>query len=97
MERCKYCPTPIDSHVAKATSEIPERINRADKSARIIRNVTGVMWLVFLLRFIPFLRVGGGIINLVGLMLVPVWLIYWKVRYGRMNSAERTSGIMAST
>ncbi len=88
MQTCKYCSTPIDPHAANAAAELQDKVNRACNEASLIRNIAGAMWVGFFVRFIPFIGIVGLIIMVIGFVATPPWLIYWQIKYGRIETAD---------
>lgn len=87
MSVCRYCNAPVDPLAAAAAVAEQDKINRACNSASLARTVAGVMWLLFFLRLIPMLAAAGaGMVG--GLVAVPVWIIFWMVRYGGIRTED---------
>lgn len=88
MEKCGFCSAAIDPALAQAAAEVQEKVNDAYNDASIIRNMAAVMWVFFLVRFIPFVSIVGWI-GMLGLMgVVPIKLILWQVKFGRIKTAD---------
>lgn len=88
MDKCKYCSIPIDPQTAIAAVELQEKVNRACNDASLIRNLAGVMWVGFFVRFIPIVGLIGWIPMLIGFVVVPFRLVYWAIRYGGLRTAD---------
>jgi uncharacterized membrane protein len=88
MEKCKYRSITIDPQVANAAVELQDKINRSCNEASLIRNIAGAMWVGFLVRFIPFISIVGLVIMVIGFVVVPPWLIYWQIKFGRIKTAD---------
>jgi len=88
MERCKYCSIPIDPGVVSAAVQLQEKINSACNDASLIRNFAGATWAGFFLRFIPFIGLVGWIIMILGFIVVPIRLILWQIKYGRLQTSD---------
>lgn len=88
MRTCRFCSAPVDASLAAAAVEHQERINKACNSASIVRNLAGVMWLLFFVRLLPFV----GIFALIGMVIlffvVPVRLIIWMLKYGGIRTED---------
>jgi hypothetical protein len=88
MEKCSYCSAPIDRALAEAAAEVQEKANSAYNDASVIRNMAAVMWVFFLVRFIPFVSIVGWI-GMLGLMaVVPIKLVLWQVKFGRIKTSD---------
>ena len=88
MEKCKYCSFALDPRAVSAAVDLQERVNRACNEASLIRNLAGVMWVGFFVRFIPIVGAIGWIPMIIGLFAVPGWLIYWSIRYAGIKTPD---------
>ena len=88
-EKCRHCSAPIDPQLADAAFRLQGEVNGACNSATLIRNMAGVMWVFFFVGFIPFIKFAGAIGMLVLFILVPIRLIHWRVKYGRLQTSDR--------
>lgn len=88
MEKCQYCGVTVDPSIANVAVELQEKVNSACNDASLIRNLAGVMWVGFFLRFIPFIGIGGWIILLLGFFIVPIRLFYWQIKYGAIKTTD---------
>jgi hypothetical protein len=88
MEKCKYCSITIDPQVANAAVELQDKVNRSCNEASLLRNIAGAMWVGFFVRFVPFIGIVGLIIMVIGFIVVPPWLIYWQIKFGRIKTAD---------
>jgi len=88
LEKCKYCSVVLDPQAIGAAVELQERVNRACNDASLVRNLTGVMWVGFFVRFIPIVGIVGWILMVIGFFAVPAWLIYWQIRYGGLKTPD---------
>ena len=41
-----------------------------------------------LVRFIPLIGIVGLVIMVIGFIVVPPWLIYWQIKFGRIKTAD---------
>jgi hypothetical protein len=88
MEKCGFCSAVIDPALAQAAADVQKKVNDAYNDASIIRNMAAVMWVFFLVRFIPFVGIVGWI-GMMGLMgVVPIKLILWQVKFGPIKTAD---------
>lgn len=85
-EECRFCSAPIDRQAAVAGAQLQVKINNACNHAKLIRNGAGVMWLFLLLSSVPFLPFGWGFLGL--FIAVPIGLISWQVKYGRLETTD---------
>jgi hypothetical protein len=88
MTTCPFCSAPLDPQVALSAVEAQEKINRACNDASLIRNLAGVMWVCFFLRFLPFISCPAGIAMLILFLLVPVRLVMWQMRFGSIQTSD---------
>jgi hypothetical protein len=85
-EKCRFCSAVVDRVAAEQGAELQAQVNSACNQAKLVRNAAGVMWTFLLLSALPFLPFGWGYsIIFIGL---PVWLIFWYVQYGRLETAD---------
>lgn len=88
VENCRHCSSPIDTAVAEAAAATQDKVNSAYSDAMIIRNLAVGMWVFFLIRFIPFIGIVGWF-GMGALSLgVPVKLIIWQARFGRIKTND---------
>ena len=82
---CRFCSEAIDPQAAAVGAKRQKEINDACNHAKMVRNVAGVMWIVFLARFLIF----GATWGFVGLFFfVPAYLIFWQVKYGSLKTED---------
>ena len=82
---CRFCSAAIDPQAAAAGAKLQKRINDACNHAKIVRNMAGVMWILFLVRFVFF----GLVWGFIGLFFfVPAYLIFWQVKYGSLKTQD---------
>jgi hypothetical protein len=86
---CRFCSVPIDPQAAETAANLQTRINNACNHAKVIRNVAGAMWFFFaFVRFIPFIGIFGLVAVFPCFVIVPVGLVYWQIKYGRIQTAD---------
>jgi hypothetical protein len=85
-DKCRFCSAPVDRQAATLGAEVQAKVNGACNQAKLLRNTAGAMWLFFLLGLIPFLPFGWGFTGL--FVVIPVWLIYWQVKFGRIQTQD---------
>lgn len=88
MTSCRYCSVPIDAQAASAAIEVQDKINRACNDASLVRNLAGVMWVCFFVRFIPLIGFVAGIGMVVLFFAVPIRLVMWLVRFGGIHTSD---------
>ena len=88
VQKCRHCSSPIDAAVAEAAATAQDKVNLAYNDAMIIRNLAVGMWVFFLVRFIPFVGIVGWIGMLGLLVAVPVKLIVWQIKFGRITTSD---------
>jgi hypothetical protein len=85
-ERCRFCSTVVDQVAARRSTELQGEVNSACNQAKLLRNAASVMWMFLLLSTIPFLPFGWGYFAM--FLGVPLWLVYWYPKYGRLETAD---------
>jgi hypothetical protein len=88
MDRCSNCSAPIDSAEAEAGAAIQDQVNRAYSDGSFNRNMAVGMWVFFLIRFIPIVGIAGWVGMFVLMMLVPIRLVMWQVRFGGLKTND---------
>ncbi|HYR77655.1 MAG TPA: hypothetical protein VEM96_17700 [Pyrinomonadaceae bacterium] len=88
MDKCRYCSSPVDHAAAEAAADIQDKANQAYNDASVIRNMAAVMWIFFLVRFIPFVGIVGWIGMLGMLGGVPIKMILWLLKFGRIKTND---------
>jgi hypothetical protein len=88
MDKCRFCSSPVDHAAAEAAADIQDKANQAYNDASVIRNMAAVMWMFFLVRFIPFVGIVGWIGMFAMLGAVPVKLILWWLKFGRIKTTD---------
>jgi hypothetical protein len=87
-EKCRFCSAPVDPALAQAAADTQDKVNSAYSDAMMIRNLAAGMWVAFLVRFIPFVGIVGWIGMLALLVIVPIKLIVWQARFGRIKTND---------
>jgi hypothetical protein len=85
-EQCRFCSAKVNRSAAVLGAELQSRVNTACNQAKLLRNGAGAMWIFFLLGLLPFMPFGWGFTAL--FFVIPVWLIYWQVKFGRLQTAD---------
>jgi hypothetical protein len=85
-EKCRFCSAPVDRQAAALGAEVQDRVNTACNQAKALRNSAGVMWTFFLLGLLSFMPFGWGFTGL--FFVIPGWLIYWQVKFGRLQTND---------
>ena len=83
--KCRFCSAPVDSALATAAADNRERVNSAVNQVKWIRNMAGVMW-----GFLPLSAIFtvGRLAVFALFFAIPISLIYWRIRYGRLMTAD---------
>ena len=84
--QCRFCSTPLDAQAAEAGANAQQQVNDACNYAKWIRNFAGAIW-VFLL--VGLILTAGQLAAVGGIFLVPVSLIFWQIKYGRLKTEDR--------
>ena len=87
-KRCRFCSVTLDDRVAAKGADLQKRVNTACNQAKMLRYVAGAMWTFFLLGFIPLLMPLVWASNAM-FFVIPVWLVYWKVRFGKLQTDDK--------
>ena len=88
VKRCRFCSLALDGRVAAQGADLQKRVNTACNQAKMLRYVAGAMWTFFLLALIPFLMPLVWA-SYVMFFVVPVWLVYWKVKFGTLQTDDK--------
>lgn len=83
---CRFCSATVDQEAATQGAALQARVNTACNQAKSLRNAAAVMWAFFLMGLLPFSPLGWGFTGL--FVALPVWLVYWQLRFGRMNTKD---------
>ncbi len=83
---CRFCFATVNSQVAARGAEVQVQVNTACNQAKLLRNSAAVMWTFFLLGLLPFSPFGWGFTGL--FFAIPVWLIYWQLKFGRLQTID---------
>ena len=86
--KCRFCSATLDRQAAAAGVDIQNRVNAACNQAKMLRYSAGAMWTFFLLALIPFLMPIVWASNVM-FFVVPVWLLYWQVKYGNLQTDDK--------
>jgi hypothetical protein len=85
---CRFCHQPVDAQGAIAAAAMQENINRACNDASNLRNVAGAMWVMTLVRFIPFVGCFAGVAALILFVASAAMLIRWEVKYAWIRTVD---------
>ena len=88
VDRCSYCSAPIDPAEAEAAASVQDQVNRAYSDSSFNRNIAVGMWVFFLIRFIPFVGIAGWIGMFILMLLVPIRLVMWQVRFAGLKTND---------
>ena len=86
--KCRFCSADIDLVTAAAGAELQNRVNNACNQAKMIRHMAMATWVFFAFGFIPFVSTLAFFGRLALLVIVPISLIVWQIKYGRLKSAD---------
>lgn len=88
VARCPYCSTPIDEAAAKLSAAETSNISQACSDASYLKIMLGILLPFGAVIFFPFL----GLLGIVGFVFIkyalPVMLIRWWVKYGRIQTID---------
>lgn len=86
--KCRFCGATIDPLAAQDAADLMARINRACSDASYLR-IAMICGLVFLgIMFVPILGGVGGLGYLFLKFAIPVWIILWFVRFGKIKTND---------
>ena len=86
--KCRFCSATLDPRSNAAGVDLQNRVNTGCNQAKMLRYSAAAMWTFSLLALIPFLLPLAYASNVM-FVIVPVWLIYWQVRYGNLQSDDK--------
>jgi len=86
---CRFCHGYIDTLTAQTSAELQERVNDAYNKASWLRNGAGAYAIFVAIRlFVPFLALGSGVVLPIMFLALPVLLIRWRLRFGRLQTND---------
>jgi hypothetical protein len=87
-QKCRFCSAPIDAGAAEAAAVAMAKVNQACSDASFLKVMAGAILLFFVLSFVPFVSFLGywGLIFLC--FAVPVMMVRWWVKFGRIQTNE---------
>ena len=85
-EKCRFCSGIVDRQAAAIGAEIQARVNTAYRQAKMLRNSAGAMWTFFVIGLFGSTVFAWGFTGL--FFAIPVWLIYWQVKFGRIQTPD---------
>ena len=89
LAACRFCHGHIDTLTTQVAAETQERVNAAYNEASWLRNVAGAYAIFAAIRnVVPFLAIGSTIVLPIMFVALPVMLIRWRVRYGRLQTDD---------
>jgi hypothetical protein len=83
--KCRFCSAEIDPVAAAAGAALQKKVNDACNLAKVTRHMATSMWVFFVLGFIFGFARFGVLVLFVG---VPVSLILWQIKYGRLQTTD---------
>jgi len=83
--KCRFCAADIDPKAAAAGANFQAQINNACNQAKMIRHMATAMWVLFL---VGLIFSAGTIGVLAFFFIVPVSLILWQFKYGRLKTTD---------
>jgi hypothetical protein len=85
---CRFCGTPVDAEEAQKAAVLMARINQACSDASYMKSTAVSIPVFFVLRFIPFASMLGGV-GFIGLsFVVPIWAVRWWLKFGSIVSDD---------
>jgi len=83
--KCRFCSAEIDPQAAAAGAHLQAEVNNACNHAKMIRHMATAMWVLFV---VGLIFSAGTIGVLAFFFIVPVSLILWQVKYGRLKTSD---------
>jgi hypothetical protein len=88
MQTCKFCGAAIDPATAAEAATRQERVQKACGEASSARITAFAMPVLFLLSFVPMIGIVGLAGNAATLVIVPLSVIRWRIRFGKLESPD---------
>jgi hypothetical protein len=88
MQQCSFCGTPIDATAAEASAELTSRVSAAVSDASYLSILAWALITFFILVFVPLLGILGGVGLIFLRVAIPVMVIRWWIRYGKLHSTD---------
>jgi hypothetical protein len=87
-KECRFCGHQVDPEAAARAAADQDKINRACNEANNVRNVAGVLLILTVLRWVPFIGCFAGIASLILFFGTLAMLIVWEVRYASIRTMD---------
>jgi hypothetical protein len=88
MQSCRFCGVAIDPAEAAKAATLQERVQKACGQASSIRITARAMPVLFFLSFLPIVSILGLAGTAATLLLVPLTVIQWRSRFGKLESPD---------
>ena len=88
IARCPFCSTPIDEAAARASAAETSRISQACSDASYLKVMLGILLPFGAAIFFPFLGLFGIVSFVFIKYALPVMLIRWWIKYGRIRTTD---------
>jgi len=85
VTKCRFCSATVDRETAEVAANTQKQVNDACNQAKWIRNMAGAMWVLL---GASFIFTAGTVGVFAFFFLIPLSLIYWQVKYGRLKTAD---------
>jgi predicted RNA-binding Zn-ribbon protein involved in translation (DUF1610 family) len=87
-ETCRFCGQPVDHATALQAAQLLSKINQACSDASYMKSCALALPVFFVLRYLPFLAMLGGM-GFLGLSIgIPIWALRWWLRYGSLQADD---------
>lgn len=87
-DSCRFCGAKVDPESARKAAALMARINQACSDASYMRSCALSVPVFFVLRFVPFVAMLGGV-GFTGLsFIVPIWAMRWWSKFGNIESDD---------
>ena len=85
---CKYCSVELNDELIAGLVAGQERVDAAYNSASKLRILAGAMWAFFFFSLIPFIGYVSSWVFYVIVVLFPILLLVWVVKYASLKTAD---------
>jgi hypothetical protein len=87
-ETCRFCGQPVDREAAVEAAQLLSKINQACSDASYMKSCALAVPVFFVLRFVPFAGMLGGIGFLALGIGIPIWALIWWFKYGSIQTND---------
>lgn len=88
MANCPYCGVAINAETARTAAEVQSKVGAACSNASYLKIMARAMIVFYLIGWIPFVGGVGSLGFLAMVILIPILLIRWWVKYGKLQTGD---------